>query len=1058
MDNLNSIPLPPTSTIPLPLDSEPKLVITSSTSGERFVSTVSADAEAVSGDAEENGAKSSHKEKKKHKKEKHKHKHKHKEKSKDKKKSHQLITPEVLSQHASAIKAAMLKEVQSDSKDGDLSQTIVDDLFKDFLATKMNEIESAYKQAAEKKDSENEVINSVDEMNRLLDDELYSINQNTPSPVKKSAHSKRSHDKKSVKSDSLACEVKSSITSVQANLPDKLPYTESSKTLDKTISHQKKLSILESSEPSDDSLSSAIKQVKSVDVTITENQIKGKVQDHVIKLPAKDLSQEKNPVFDQVDCSVMKETSERKEEGPSLEPGKVVPKPGKFQLAFKISQTSADLISAGAKKDETQLASLKKNLEEGEVISSGHGSSSDSDSDEKEDVEDAEDDDADISETGSLSDSDKETKDKSKKKKKKKKHKKKKKKHKIAKEKDKDLTENKSKRKHSSQRSTSRSKSPKKHKKSQSPSKDTGKRSRSRSFSPRHGVWRDRSRSKDRKKKERSRSFSPSHGVWRTNKHRHERDRSRERETDRKHDHHHERDRERHRSRDRENEKRDSERRYGKWRSRSRSKERKGDKSKNNDDLRLKIDKAKLREIAMKNALAMAKAGSTVAGVDFASIKAGGKSINELTEFCARIASKEKLKHRPAGLTSSSSSDEGGKKSDDDEDSLIHHPFKVNEKSITLNIRNAVPLPILNAQEKITQQATLRLQFPVDSGNVHRTKELEWVPVQKTETVKTSVVAVTTNAVALPSTTPSGGTTTTTVTAVVPTVSTEVKLMPVKDEDRVFVETQVQEKPVDIRSIISERIKAARQLAENPKDLAAMSAMQKAQHNASLWASSKNLPGKFIGSTGAQILSQEELMGPDKKRQAWAKKAIADVTRYRRYRKKFATHVVKKLILKSLSIIEMKDQFHRAAPVKGGIGMALLQKMGWQQGTGLGKNNEGGLEPLALDFKMDRKGLQSQDEYRPSKKVYLNAPVKKDLSGKYPVSALVELCNKRRWGSPDFQMVHEGGPDHKKNFLFKVIVNGTEYQPSVASQNKKFAKAAAATAVLQEMGLVPRDS
>lgn len=178
MDNLNSIPLPPTSTIPLPRDSEPKLVITSSTSGERSVST-------VSGDTEENGAKSSHKEKKKHKKEKHKHKHKHKEKSKDKKKSHQLITPEVLSQHASAIKAAMLKEVQSDSKDGDLSQTIVDDLFKDFLATKMNEIESAYKQAAEKKDSENEVANSVDEMNRLLDDELYSINQNTPSPIKK---------------------------------------------------------------------------------------------------------------------------------------------------------------------------------------------------------------------------------------------------------------------------------------------------------------------------------------------------------------------------------------------------------------------------------------------------------------------------------------------------------------------------------------------------------------------------------------------------------------------------------------------------------------------------------------------------------------------------------------------------------------------------------------------------------------------------------------------------------------------------------------------------------
>lgn len=43
-------------------------------------------------------------------------------------------------------------------------------------------------------------------------------------------------------------------------------------------------------------------------------------------------------------------------------------------------------------------------------------------------------------------------------------------------------------------------------------------------------------------------------------------------------------------------------------------------------------------------------------------------------------------------------------------------------------------------------------------------------------------------------------------------------------------------------------------------------------------------------------------------------------------------------------------------------------------------------------------------------------------------------------------------------FFFQVIVNGVEYQPSTASQNKKTAKAHAATAVLQEMGLVPRDT
>jgi len=36
------------------------------------------------------------------------------------------------------------------------------------------------------------------------------------------------------------------------------------------------------------------------------------------------------------------------------------------------------------------------------------------------------------------------------------------------------------------------------------------------------------------------------------------------------------------------------------------------------------------------------------------------------------------------------------------------------------------------------------------------------------------------------------------------------------------------------------------------------------------------------------------------------------------------------------------------------------------------------------------------------------------------VSLLVELCSKRRWGAPQFELCFECGPDHMKNFLFKV--------------------------------------
>ncbi len=47
------------------------------------------------------------------------------------------------------------------------------------------------------------------------------------------------------------------------------------------------------------------------------------------------------------------------------------------------------------------------------------------------------------------------------------------------------------------------------------------------------------------------------------------------------------------------------------------------------------------------------------------------------------------------------------------------------------DFQNAKQLPVLNPAEKLAQQSTLRLQFPVSSGTQHRDKEGEWVPVEK---------------------------------------------------------------------------------------------------------------------------------------------------------------------------------------------------------------------------------------------------------------------------------------------------------------------------------------
>lgn len=54
--------------------------------------------------------------------------------------------------------------------------------------------------------------------------------------------------------------------------------------------------------------------------------------------------------------------------------------------------------------------------------------------------------------------------------------------------------------------------------------------------------------------------------------------------------------------------------------------------------------------------------------------------------------------------------------------------------------------------------------------------------------------------------------------------------------------------------------------------------------------------------------------------------------------------------------------FHNLTPIKGGVGMRLLEKMGWKPGQVLGKRGEGNIEPIAMNVKTDRKGLISCEE------------------------------------------------------------------------------------------------
>jgi len=149
--------------------------------------------------------------------------------------------------------------------------------------------------------------------------------------------------------------------------------------------------------------------------------------------------------------------------------------------------------------------------------------------------------------------------------------------------------------------------------------------------------------------------------------------------------------------------------------------------------------------------------------------------------------------------------------------------------------------------------------------------------------------------------------------------------------------------------------------------------------------------------------------------------------------------------------------FHGLAPVMSSFGMKMLKKMGWQEGQPLGKKGEGHVEPIALDVKVDRSGLSTEMDKQPQ--VVMAAALQSTNSrsshlvhGKHPVSVLQEICAKKRWDPPHYELLELGGPAHKKSFLYKITVPLGTFQPAVGSPSKKQAKAQAATACLQGLG------
>ncbi|KAI1727939.1 g-patch domain-containing protein [Ditylenchus destructor] len=139
-----------------------------------------------------------------------------------------------------------------------------------------------------------------------------------------------------------------------------------------------------------------------------------------------------------------------------------------------------------------------------------------------------------------------------------------------------------------------------------------------------------------------------------------------------------------------------------------------------------------------------------------------------------------------------------------------------------------------------------------------------------------------------------------------------------------------------------------------------------------------------------------------------------------------------------------KNSLKQGAPVKSDIGLRMMQKMGWKPGEGLGKDNNGPLEPLLLDTKMDRKGLRTTADSN-NRAILQN--------GKNPVSIVMEYCQKNRISIPDFIYSESSNTSNGKTFLCKTTFNNACYEPSQPSASKKAAKVETCKLLVNILGL-----
>ena len=247
------------------------------------------------------------------------------------------------------------------------------------------------------------------------------------------------------------------------------------------------------------------------------------------------------------------------------------------------------------------------------------------------------------------------------------------------------------------------------------------------------------------------------------------------------------------------------------------------------------------------------------------------------------------------------------------------------------------------------------------------------------------------------------------------------------------------EPDVNFHKIVRKRLEAVKVLQQSPNDQAALKVIEECDVKLSEWAVAGEKEKKNIDPNISATLHGPEQPPPPVSTNIKAYAALS-------YCVPHCPTAPIGLLAEQFAIYN-QEYVQNVAMAKVDIGKKLLQKHGWKEGLGLGKELSGVSEPILPDIKIDRKGLQTDEELM---KISLVAPT--SGNGKHPVSMLQELCQKNKLAPPEFHLESVDGPPHRQSFLISVTVNDIHYQPTSSSATKKEAKTLAATLALQSLG------